>query len=222
MSRQKQQLSPQQLSDILEDSITSLLKSTPSDPIAFLADYFKHEQQPDSPSNAHFQLSQVPFNNSNFSHTCFQVFSKYRDFILDHSGAKRDLFLSELYAKICSVVPKEIANILTSKLQLTPPTDFKSFERAITACYTYNLYLTNSDSLYSLLLTENNTPPQERMLESLDILKGDIVSLTQIGEADRLKLVGCIQELVLRDAGAGVGRREFVGMLALMFVHTLQ
>ena len=221
-NRQQQHISPQQLSIILEDSITCLLKSTPADSLAFLADYFKHEQQPNSPSNAHFQLSQVPYTNANFSDTCFRVFSKYRDFILDQCGATRDPFLRDLYANICSDVPKEIANILTSKLQLTPPTDFKSFERCITTCYTYNSYIINSDSLYTLLIVDDHTPPQVTMLETLDILKGEIVMLTAIGDSDRFRLVACVQELVLRDGGAGVSRKEFVRMLALMFVQTIQ
>ena len=220
--QQQQHISAQQLSEILEDSITSLLKSTPADPIAFLAAYFKHTQQPTSAINAYFQLSQVSHTADNFPDACFRVFSKYRDCILDQSGATRDRFLTELFAKICGDIPMEITKILTSKLQLTPPADFKSFERCIATCYTYNSYMNNSDSLYSLISADSNSVPQVSMLETLDQLKGEIVMLTQIADVDRVRLSACVQELVLRNAGEAVGRLEFVRMLALMFIQTIQ
>ena len=213
----QQPISPQKLSGILEDSITSLLTSTPSDPLEFLANYFKQTQQPNTPSNAFFKLSQLPYTHPNFSECCYQVFSQNREIILDNSCT----FLTELYSNISGDTPKEIAKILTTKLQSTPPTNFKSFQANIQTCYKFHSYIATADSLYSHLSADNEYPPQETMLEAVDVLKGQLVMLRLLADKGKYTLVTCIQDLVLENAGVNVSRKQFVRMLAMLYVQTM-
>ncbi|KAI6647294.1 hypothetical protein LOD99_12291 [Oopsacas minuta] len=215
----RQQSSPQKLSNILEESITSLLTTTPDDAIEFLANYFK--QQPHSPNEAYYKLSQIHYKHANFPDYCYQVYCQYREIILDHIGTSKDHFLTELYTNISNDIPIETAKILTSKLQLTPPTDFKSFENNIRTCYTFKSYISTADKLYSHLLAGKEFPPQETMLEAIDVLKGQLVMLRRISDSNKHELISYIQELVLDNAGNSVSREEFVRMLALLFVYTI-
>ena len=216
MSNQ-QPISPQKLSGILEDSITSLLTSTPTDPLAFLTSYFNQTQQPNTPSSAFFKLSQLPYTHPNFSECCYQVFSQNRENILDGS----DTFLDELYSNISGDTPNEITKILTKKLQLTPPINFKSFQDNIQTCYKFHSYIATANTLYSHLSADKEYPPQETMLEAIDVLKGELVMLRKLADTDKYTLVSCIQDLVLENAGASVSRKQFIRMLAMLYVQTL-
>ena len=141
--------------------------------------------------------------------------------MLEHSGASRDAFLSQVYSQILADIPMELAEILTSHLKTIPPSDFNSFTGNIKTSYTYETYVNNVSTLYTHLSAGRDTPRQEDMLEAVDTLIGEFAVMRDLSDMDKCTLISLAQGMTLRNAGIGVSRKDFTQTLAALFVETL-